>query len=82
MDKKEIAPGPGWKHLGASVWENTDKVRICVGGMVRLPDHTFFHINNGDNDGWYYIKMNGGNRKRGLMAWANCLFRRHRDKEQ
>jgi hypothetical protein len=71
-----MRPGNGWKHLAGPVWGHTNGTRMHTAGMVRLPDRkTFFSLNKYPEsiEGYKYIKMNGGNIKRGLMAWANYL---------
>lgn len=67
-----IKPGPGWDHLGGAVYEHASGTRIHVGGLVRLPDMSFVSLNKWPegNEGWRNISICGGNRKRGLMAWA------------
>ena len=67
-----IKPGHGWNHLGGSVYEHPSGTRIHLGGLVRLPDLSFISLNKWPegNDGWRHISICGGNRKRGLMAWA------------
>lgn len=65
-------PGPGWKHLGSAVWENNDGLRIAVGGAYRLPDGTFVSGEQWPQSKELYrwIRIAGGNRKRGVMLWA------------
>jgi len=67
-----MRPGPGWKHLNGPVWEHESGVRVHIGGLVRLPDMTIVTVNKWPErkEAGYYIKINGGNKKRGLMAWA------------
>ena len=66
------APGPGWANIGNAVWEHENGTRIHVSGLVRKPDMTFVSLNKHPEgrEGGRYIKINGGNRKRGLMTWA------------
>jgi len=76
MDKR-YKPGPGWKHLAGAVWEHCNGVRIHLGGTAQLPNGDFVFAYGGIEDSLdsrKYIKINGGNRKRGLMAWANSLM--------
>jgi len=65
-------PGPGWKRAGiAPVSEHISGIRVHVFGMYRIgqtwvdgtqwPESQEMHR---------YIRINGGNRKRGVMAWA------------
>lgn len=73
VDAVVIRPGRGWSHVAGSVWEHTDSaLRLHVGGVIRLPDGQCVSANE-----WpesltvrWYVRANGGNRKRGLMAWA------------
>jgi hypothetical protein len=67
-----IRPGKGWIALGSGVYEHTSKIRIHVGGLVRLQDGTFLRLNHFDEGkvGHDLIRINGGNVKRSLMAWA------------
>jgi len=68
---KHFRPGPGWKHVGGSVYEHADGIRIHVMGLARIAGQ----ILNGRE--WpesrtldRYIAINGGNRRRGVMTWA------------
>ena len=62
----------GWSHIGGAVYEHADGCRVHLGGLCRLPSGDFISAN-----GWpeyknmtRMIAINGGNRKRGLLAWA------------
>lgn len=72
-----IRPCSGWKDLGSEVFEHSSGIRIHVGGgLVRLPSGKRYWLNSavGETMGWTLIKINGGNKKRGLMTWAiNCI---------
>ena len=70
-----LRPCNGWKPLGCSVWEHTNGIRIHVGGLIKMPSGKFHRLNSvAGGMGWQLVKINGGNRKRGLMAWAmNCI---------
>ena len=65
-------PGPGWRHLGGAVWEHDCGVRIHIYGLCRSSRGPFVNgrmwpeSRNLDR----MIQINGGNRKRGVMAWA------------
>ena len=65
-------PGPGWKYVGGSVWEHANGSRVHLLGFVRLPDGRFLSASKWpeSKDASLLIRINGGNRKRGLMAWA------------
>jgi hypothetical protein len=74
FDRLVMRPGKGWKHLGGAVYERLG-VRVHLQGLCKLPNGEFVHGNN-----WpefkamaRMIKINGGNRKRGMMAWARNL---------
>lgn len=69
-------PGPGWKHMGGVVWEHCSGVRIHVAGLCGMVPGTMI-----DGKKWpesksldRYIRINGGNRRRGVMAWALKRF--------
>lgn len=67
---KKYKPGPGWKKLSLAVYENSG-YRIHVAGLLRFP--------NGETHNIYMesintVKINGGNRKRGLMAFARMCM--------
>jgi hypothetical protein len=66
----------GWSHINGPVWDHKNGTRIHVtASSVRLPD--------GATTGVYadrarvnrLIKMTGGNRKRGVMAYAELLYK-------
>ena len=70
--KKQYKPGPGWKQLNPAVYEK-GRVRSHVGAeLIRV---------NGRHVGMIphrpglseFIKIAGGNKKRGLMAFANSF---------
>ena len=61
-----------WKHQGAAVWDHTSGVRIHVQGLCRLPSGEYV---NGmlwpeSRDLRHWVCVNGGNQRRGVMAWA------------
>ena len=60
-----------WKKLSNSVFEMTDGRRLHMFGTCRLPDGRIVSAQYSDT--WRFIKISGGNRKRGLMAWAQSL---------
>lgn len=72
LERRVMRPGNGWKHIGGAVWEHTSKTRIHLLGMMRLPSGEF--ISAATYPHWEalhrMIRINGGNRKRGLMALA------------
>jgi len=73
LDRLVMRPGPGWRHISGPVWEHTSGARLSTMGVIRLPDkETYLFLNNWRDGelGRRLIRINGGNRKRGLMAWA------------
>lgn len=73
-DNMILKPGAGWKQLRGPVWEHKSGVRIHVSGLILK---TEFHGILGPIDEFSYhsflrklILVNGGNKKRGLMAFA------------
>ena len=74
---KPNKPGPGWRHLAGGVYEHQSGMRLHMLGMLRLSNGEFVNANT---DAEYrtvalLTKANGGNRKRGLMAWARGVQR-------
>ena len=71
-----IRPGHGWKHAGGSVYDHNSGLRLHLLGLCRLPSGELME----DRDSAQYrllsrlIRINGGNRKRGMMAWAMNLI--------
>lgn len=73
MSNQKYKPGPGWKHIGPSVYELGD-IRIhlaCALACRGMAGPRVF------GDTWptskelaRFVRINGGNRKRGIMAWA------------
>ena len=70
----EMRPCSGWKHLAGAVFEHESGVRVHIAGLVKLPDGRYLHANKWPEcrEAEYMIRANGGNRKRGLMAWARA----------
>jgi len=74
-NKMKYKPGIGWRHLGGSVYE-LDGLRIHVLGYCRFPDGEFICGNaffSQHREMERMIKINGMNRKRGIMAWARNI---------
>lgn len=68
-------PGPGWQHVGSSVYDHSSGLRIHVLGMCRLPDGKVIY-----GETWpesksldRCIRICGGNRRRGVMVWGLSL---------
>lgn len=68
-------PGKGWVRLNDSVCKHEDGQRIHVAGIIRLSDGTIVSANTWPESEHVnrFVRINGGNRKRGLMAWARSL---------
>ena len=81
LNRLVMRPGPGWSHLGGAVWEHHTGARIHVGGMIRLPDKTHLSLSNWRESqlGRRLVRINGGNQKRGLMAWAVNLVTHNKE---
>jgi len=67
-------PGQGWTHIGGAVYE-INGTRLHINGLARLPSGQFVSAERWPayQEARKFIRMNGGNRKRGLMAWAKTL---------
>ena len=70
--KIALRPGVGWKRVTGAVYTRADGLKLHLLGFCKLPGASNVH---GDSAEAYYlqnklIKINGGSRKRGLMAWA------------
>jgi len=70
-----MCPGNGWKRIAGAVYERNDGLRLHMLGCCRLPSSKSVVGYDAEN---YYLQnkliaINGGNRKRGLMAWAATL---------
>jgi len=65
-------PGSGWIHVAGSVWDHVSGIRLHLLGMVRLRNGAYVWANAWpeSHDVGRLVRINGGNRKRGLMAWA------------
>lgn len=72
MASEHYRPGEGWVHLGGAVYEHTTGVRVHVGGLMRTPtgDTVVGTLWPESRRMDRCIRMNGGNRRRGVMAWG------------
>lgn len=72
MAIRKMRPGDGWKYLGNSVWEHTNGSRIHLIGLIRFQNNNYVSVNTypDSEKAELMIRINGGNRKRGLMALA------------
>jgi len=78
VERKIMRPGKGWRKTDGAVFERLDGLRVHMLGLVRLPDGRKV-----SGSVWpeslklhRFICINGGNRKRGVMAWANDVAAR------
>jgi hypothetical protein len=67
-------PGPGWRFLGSGVWDHVSGMRLHCLGLLVMPDGTVRREHE-TRLAEGYIRLAGGNRKRGLMMWALALHR-------
>lgn len=67
-----MRPGHGWQHLGGSVYEHSSGIRMHMLGFVKLKNGKSLSASQWpeSHDAARMIRINGGNRRRGLMAWA------------
>jgi hypothetical protein len=67
-------PGPGWRFIGCSSWRHESGVIVHCLGVALMPDGTVrYESETRLAEG--YIRLAGGNRKRGLMMWGLALHR-------
>ncbi len=67
-------PGPGWSPVGiAPVWDHDRSgLRVHASGICLLPDGCVIIGSvwpESQSLNWF-VRINGGNRRRGAMAWA------------
>lgn len=68
---------PGWKRAGAApVYDHESGVRVHTTGLCRLPGGEFVWGNLWPESQRLdrFVRIHGGNRKRGAMAWALDVF--------
>lgn len=63
-------PGKGWKQLTHPVWQHETGIRIHVSGKMILTEKGIISVSYKDINLKLLTKINGGNRKRALMAYA------------
>lgn len=75
MSERRLTPGSGWNPVGGAVYEHTSGLCCHTLGLCRLPSGKLV-----DGMVWpecrlvsWFIRVNGGNRKRGVMAWAKGI---------
>lgn len=72
VERRVMRPGNGWKHIYGPVYEHKSGARIHTLGYLRLPNGDFFSDTKYPEslEARRIVRINGGNKKRGLMAWA------------
>jgi len=67
-----LKPGIGWKQLKGPVWEHKKGVRIHISGLILRIGGISAPVDEFNNRDLLnkLVKVNGGNKKRGLMAFA------------
>lgn len=72
VERRVIRPGNGWQHLAGPVYEHRNGSRVHMLGLVQLPNGEIINEHKYPEcvDAARMIRINGGNRRRGLMAWA------------
>ena len=77
MSASEYRPGPGWKHLGGAVYEHASGVRIHVAGLCGKQGGEPVVVNRWpvSSELNRFVRIAGGNRRRGMMAFAFRLMR-------
>lgn len=75
VERRVMRPGNGWKHLGGGVYEHSNGIRMHMLGYIKLPNGDFLSSSTwpDSNVAARMIMINGGNRRRGLMAWAMAM---------
>lgn len=67
-----MKPGSGWRHVNGLVYDHDSGIRLHLGGILKRKNGSLLSFKRlslaRETD--FYIKVNGGNAKRGLMAWA------------
>jgi len=71
--KKQFKPGPGWKQLNPVVWEK-NLIRIHISGQLIRVNNQYVGMIPHRHEILRFIKINSGNKKRGLMVYANNLY--------
>mgnify|MGYP000454021796 CR=1 FL=1 len=61
-----------WTNLGGAVYEHPSGARIHTYGMLRMPDRSWVNGALWPESAILdrYVRIHGGNRRRGVMAWA------------
>ena len=84
----KLRPGPGWQHWPRDgVWDHSTGICISTAGLILIPDKAGTRLiwenkwpHSQSAERW--IKIAGGNRKRGLMLWALDEYQKLNTQEQ
>jgi hypothetical protein len=84
----KLRPDPGWtrtRHVG--VYQHTTGVQVHTIGLICIPHqagvrHIFCDTYPCSQIRDRWIRIAGGNRKRGLMLWAMDEFRKLQEEQQ
>ena len=75
VERRVMRPGNGWRHLAGTVYERNDGLRVHLGGLIRFPDGQYLSGNTWPESREMHLAIRiNGNRKRGIMAWANSVL--------
>ena len=68
---------PGWKPLGGAVYEHTSGIRAHAYGVCGLSPEPLVFGNQWPESQCldHFVRLCGGNRRRGVLAWAMHLLR-------
>lgn len=71
-------PGKGWKHAGGPCWDHVCGIRLHLSGLVRTQDGSIVSASRWPEPIYagVFMRVCGGNRKRGLMVWALSVAER------
>jgi len=74
MDQsKRLRPGPGWRSFAnQAVFQHESGIRIHVYGLAGVEKDVLLNGKLWPESRMldWFIRVNGGNRRRGVMAWA------------
>ena len=76
INKSDIGPGRGWSQLNGHVWEHVSGVRVHISGRLVRDRQGDLVVLSDEQDQLLdaYIYANGGNERRGIMAFARRNF--------
>lgn len=78
MTRDEYKPGSGWTApYQVSVYEHSSGARVHAMGVLLLPNglEICAFVEPDVSELNRFIRINGGNRKRGAMAWARSKMK-------